>query len=255
MTEPYSGSGSEQQGTDAGGNPAWQDLLKEVPQELHPQLTPILEKWDKGVNDRFQKVHSDYEPWKPVIDRGVDPETTNFALNLLNSINTNPEMVYNALREYYKFGETPQQTGQQGNQQSGQGQQEPSVVDPYQEKYATLERQNEIIAQVLYEQQQSAREAQADTQLDNELSGLKTKYGDYNERYVLAMMQNGMGAEDAVKNYFEWRESEVGKHVPKPLIMGGGGYVPGQNVNVTKMSNSATKDYVVQMLKAAAQQE
>lgn len=251
MTEPYTGaSGSEQQGTD-GGNPAWQEFLNVVPQELHSQVTPILQKWDQGVNDRFQKVHSEYDQWKPVIGSGVDPETTQFAINLLNSVNNNPEMVYNALKEYYKFGETPQQNGQQ----SGQGQQEPNAVDPYQEKYAALERQNEIIAQVLYQQQQTAREAQADTQLDNELTSLKSKYGDYNERYVLAMMQNGMGAEDAVKGYFEWREQEVGKHVPKPLIMGGGGNMPGQNMDVKKLSNSGTKDLVVQMLKAASQQE
>lgn len=255
MTEPYTGAGgSEPQGTDAGGNPAWNEFLNIVPQELHSQVTPILEKWDKGVNDRFQKVHSEYEPWKPVIGRGVDPETTNFALNLLDSINNNPEMVYNALREYYKFGETPQQQTGQQNVQTGQGQQEPTD-NPYGKDIAELRRQNELIAQVLYDERQKSMEAQADSQLDNELASMKSKYGEYNERYVLAMMQNGMGVEEAVKSYFEWRDQEVGKYGYKPLIMGSGGNMPSQNVDVKKLNDAGTKNLVVQMLQAAQQQQ
>src|SRR5213592_3195837 len=86
-------SDAGQQGSDNQGglNPAWTDLLNELPQELHSKVTPVLQTWDKGVQDRFNKVHSEYEPWKTITKSGVDPETAQFALNLLNSVNNQPE--------------------------------------------------------------------------------------------------------------------------------------------------------------------
>lgn len=256
----YTGGDAGQQGTgDQGGsNPAWNDLLNEVPQEFHHKVTPVLQNWDRGVQDRFQKVHSEYEPWQAVIKSGTDPETTQFALNLLNSVNNNPEMVYNALKDYYKFD---QQSTQFNGSQNGQGQQEPQVVDPYQQqfqqydqRFQELQRQNQIMANVLWEQQTKEQNIQADRQLDKELSSLKSKYGNYDERYVLAMMQNGMSSEDAVRQYHSFAENVAKTHTPRPLIMGGGGSVPGQSVDVKKLSDAGTKDIVVQMLAAAAQQ-
>lgn len=262
MTLPgdYStGSGTEEgSGSIGGGNPAWNEMLEAIPNELHSKVTPYLEKWDRGVQERFQKVQSDYEPWKEFISADVQPDTARFALNLLNSLNENPQMVYNAIGEYYKFvnpGST-QSVNQALNQgSSDQGHSEPSQeIDPYAGRLSEIERQNQIMAQVLVKQSEAREAAEADAKLDQELNDLRVKYGNYDERYVLAMMQNGMSGKDAVEHYFNWRESEMKQYRPKPLIMGGGGLVPGQNVDVRKMGPGQTKDLVVQMLQAAAEQ-
>jgi hypothetical protein len=242
----YTGD-SGQQGT--GGNPAWQEFLEPIPQELHEKVRPVLEKWDKGVQDKFNTVHQQYEPWKPIIDAGVDPDTANFALNLLNSINENPEQVWKAIGEYYKL--SPQGTT------SGQGQQELQVEeDPYDPRISTLERQNQIMAAHLVKQQEDRLAAQAEAQLDQELSSLRTKYkaqGDFSEQFVLAYMQNGFNSEDAVKAYYEFRDAERAKFGQKPLIMGSGGGVPQfNNTDVRKLDESQTKNLVVQMLQRAA---
>ena len=89
------------------GNPAWNDILQDFPVELHPKLTPHLESWDKGVQERIDKIHSDYKPWEQFIKAGVEPETVNFGLNVLNSLSENPQMVYEAIGKYY--GLTPAQ--------------------------------------------------------------------------------------------------------------------------------------------------
>jgi hypothetical protein len=245
------GDTGQQQGTEGNGsvgNPAWNEFLQVVPQELHGQVTPILEKWDKGVQDRFQKVHSEYEPWKGIIDTGASPDEVNWALNLLNAVNTNPELVYRALKENYKFDDQPAE-----GSNTGQGQNEPNQDDPYAARFAEIERQNQIMAQTLLAQREAEMQAQQDAELDKELTGLRKKYGDFDEDYVLGKMFNGMTGENAVKAFVEMRDRLMAQG-PKPLIMGGGGGIPGNNTDVRKLDDSGTKNLVAQMLQAAAQQ-
>lgn len=229
-----------------GGNPAWQEFLEPVPQEYHDKVRPVLEKWDRGVQERFNKVHQQYEPWKPILDAGVDPDTATFALNLLNSINENPEQVWKALGDYYKLSGSP----------SGQGlESEPIEEDPYAGRFSELERQNQIMAAHLLKNREKELEAQAEAQLDQELNQMRTKYkaqGEFDERFVLAYMQNGMDTEDAVKAFYEYRDNMLRQHGQKPLIMGTGGGVPQYNTDVRKLSSGDTKNLVVQMLQQAA---
>lgn len=245
----YTGGDGGQQGDGGQGNPAWQPFLEAVPQELHQKITPLLQEWDKGVNDRFQKVHSEYEPWKPIIGAAGDPQTAQYALNLLDAMYNNPEVIYEALKSKYNFGETKPEE-QQGNG-NGQGQNGPTQ-EPWESRYNQLNQQQAQIAEYLLNKQRAETEAQQDALLEKELSGLKQKYGDYDERYVLALMQGGASAEDAVKQFQQFQEETAKNYRPKPLIMGGGGQFPGGNFNPAKASEGQVSDLVVQMLQSAA---
>src|SRR5678815_523547 len=81
------------QGESTGGNPAWQDILNVLPDSLHSTVKPALEKWDQGVQQRFQTVHSQYEPFKPFLDSGVDPQNINYALAILDKIENDPRSI------------------------------------------------------------------------------------------------------------------------------------------------------------------
>lgn len=241
----YTGGDVGQQGGD-GQNPAWQPFLEAVPQESHEKVIPLLQEWDKGVTDRFNKVHSEYEPWKPIIQASGDPDTARFALNLLQTMQSNPEVVYNALKEKYKF-DAPTGT------ESGQGQGEPNTQDdPYAARFAQQENQLRTMAEILMAERQAKLAEQADVALDRELGQLEQKYGKFNEEYVLAMIQNGYSTEDSVKKFFEFQNSLAKQYGPKPLIMGGGGGAPGQNLNPAKMSDQQVNEFVVAQLAAAA---
>jgi len=255
MSEPF-GAGDSGQGDYTGGqgegqqgiNPAWNDLLGVVPQELHSQVTPHLQNWDRNVQQRFEKVQSEYEPWKPVIGSGFNPEDAQFALNLLNALQSNPRDVYDRLGEYYKFNNPD---GLQG-----QGQGEPPTEDnPYAKDIAELRQQNQQLAELMYQQRQAEMAQQADSQLDAELSALKQKYGDYNEKFVVAQMMAGTSAEEAVQQYFAWRDQELQRNIPKPLILGAGGSVPNGGIDPRKLDDKGTKSLIVDMLKAAQQQQ
>lgn len=246
-------SGQQQQGD--GGNPAWQDFLNVIPQELHSKVTPVLQQWDKGVQDRFQKVHQEYEPWKPVI-KNSDPETVQFAMQMLSALENDPKTVYKAIGEFYKdqLGDLIQPTPGQGHLNKDQDDK------PWMADLTQLKQENEMLAQVLTTQQQAQQNAAADAQLDHDLMEAKKKHGEYDENYVLGLlMANGqLSVDDAVQawkqsvqNYAEKMGFASG---PKPMFLGGGSAIPGSNVDLKQASDKETKDVVVQMLQAAAQQ-
>ncbi len=256
----YTGGEPQGDGSGNGGNPAWSEFLEAVPQEFHEKVTPILKKWDEGVQNRFQQVHSEYEPWKPIIGTGVEPGTAQFALQMLNAVQENPEMVWRALGEHYKLFDTLNNNNNSGGSGSGQGQGEPNGDnDPYLPHINELKNQNQLLAKAILEQRQAALEAEEDAKLDELLTGLQNKYkgqGGFNEQFVLAMMQNGMEAEDAVKQYFEFVSQERKKLglQNQPLIMGSGGGLPSPKTDVTKLDAAGRKNLVQQMLQGYAQQ-
>jgi hypothetical protein len=242
----YTGGGEGQQGND--GNPAWQPFLEAVPQEYHAKVTPLLQEWDKGVNDRFQKVHSEYEPWKPIIGAAGDPQTAHYALNLLDTMYNNPEVIYQALKDKYNFDAKSEEQQGNGNEQGQNG----PTQEPWESRYNQLNQQQAQIAEYLLTQKRAEMEAQQDALLEQELGSLKQKYGEYDERYVLALMQGGASAEDAVKQFQQFQEETAKNYRPKPLIMGGGGQFPGGNFNPAKASDGQVNDLVVQYLQSAA---
>lgn len=236
--------------TGQSGNPAWQEFLNVVPEEFHPQVTPVLEKWDKGVQDRFTTVQQQYEPykaWEPFVKQGVNPEEADFALRLLNGLNENPQMVYNAIKDFYNLDGSDNSQGQEGPLTD--------EVNPLDPRISQLERQNEIMAQHLLNNAKQAELAQAEAELDHELSEARKKHGDFDEKFVLAYMQNGYPADEAAKAYMDWQASERAKFGAKPLIMGSGGGAPQFNTDVRKLDDKQTKNLVVQMLQAHAAEQ
>jgi hypothetical protein len=248
----YAGTEGEQ----SQGNPNWNEFYSVLPQELHSQVTPLLEKWDKGVQERFQKVHSDYEPWQPIVKSGVDPQTVQFGLNLINAIENDPYTVYSALQEHYKTDPRFAPTGNANGTKPEQGQVEPTDNDPYQRDISELKRQQQVMAQVIVSAREKELEAQQDAALDKELSDAEAKYGKFDQRYVLALMQNGMSANDAVQQFQQFVTNEAKKYAAKPLIMGTGSGIPTQNgLNPKNMDDAGRRNLALQILKAHAAED
>jgi len=252
-------SDSEPQAQDSGGNPAWQPFLDALPTSLHSQVTPLLEQWDKGVQQRFEAIHEEYAPYKQFKEQSVDPETIGYALNLVNALNENPEQVWKSMGEYYNL--TPAQQQQVDNAaQQQQGSSDNSWMDD--EEYvdpriARLEEGVQTMAKMLMEEQQAKAQAAEDERLANELSGLKEKYGEYDENYVLGRMLNGDSAEDAIKGYKEVTERILAENnrPPAPKVLGGGGGgVANTSVNPAKLSEPERRQLAMQMLQRAKQE-
>lgn len=250
------GNGPGGDGNAPGPNPAWSDVLGIIPEQYHAAITPHFQKWDQSAQSRIEQANSQvqaYEGFKPFIEHGIDPQELENGLRLMYEINNNPQNVYNALGQAYSLGNTP------GNDDGGDG--EDDGTQNYQDpRYDTLQQNLELVNQIILQDHEAKEAAKADAELDHELSGLKQKFGDIDERYVLAMMQNGMTGEQAAQSFQEFRNGLLQSN-PRPFApnvmggsQGGAGY-PSQQVDPTKLSGKETRGLVEQMLRAAAQQQ
>lgn len=255
--EPGEVQGIEPTGENSPGpNPAWNDVLGIIPEQYHAAITPHFQKWDQSAQQRIEQANSQvsaYDGFKPFIEHGIDPQELENGLRLMYEINNNPQSVYNALGQAYGLANTPgneeEPEGEVGNTQNFQ--------DP---RYETLQQNLELVNKIILEDHQAKEAAKADAELDRELSQLKQKFGDIDERYVLAMMQNGMTADQAGQSFQEFRNGLL-QNNPRPFApnvmggsQGGSGY-PSQAIDPTKLSGKETRGLVEQMLRAAANQQ
>jgi len=234
-----------------GGNPAWGEFLGVVPEEYHEQVRPILEKWDKGVQDQFQKVHSEYEPWKDIIKSEYDPDTIKMATEMLGMLQQDPRSLYDSLGQHFGFtAEEVEELEQQAEENPEQGQGD-FWDDP---RIQELNRNQQVMAGLLQAQHQADLEKKEEAALERELEALKADVGDFDEDDLIRRMLTNdkldvRGAYDQQQKHFD----TIRNARPKPprLVGGGSGSIPNGNVDVTKLSDKDRKALVVQTLLAA----
>jgi hypothetical protein len=247
------GDGADNDGTGDGQNPAWTPLLNDIPEEFHEAAMPHLKTWDQNYTQGIQKVQAQYKPWENVIQTAGDPEQAAFALNLMRAVQDDPEMIYKALKERYKFDEKAPEEDAKGLQGSQVGELDPAIAA----RLAQLEQGQSTVAQIIKAQHDAEIEKANNQQLDSELAEAKAKFGDFDERFVLALAANNVPVMDAAAEYANLKQQIASQYIPKPLIMGGGGgMASANNFNVKKASESDLNNYVTQFLAAnkAAQQ-
>jgi hypothetical protein len=232
-------------------NPAFQPLLNELPQDLHAKVVPHLQNWDKGVTQKFQTVQQEYEPWKPIIKMGVTPDTVQAGLNLVNMLETNPEALYKAMVDYYKFGQDQDSTSQ------GPSKEQQQEEDPYKDRFAQMERGFNTLAEHVIQQRQQEENAKADAALEQEFKAAKDKYGEiFDEQWIQSrcLADPNLSVMDAAGMYQQWYQQQAAKFGAKPLIMGGGGGLPQNTPDPTKMTGQETRGLVAQMIELSKQQ-
>lgn len=243
--------GQPEGGTDTGAvepvpnRAPWADDLDSLPESVRPLVEPVFRKYDANTTQRFQKYSQDLEPykaWDESIQQFGSPEIAQQAFSLMQAINDDPERVYKLLAENYGYGD--------------QGVEEPDTdseaeyVDP---EFASVKQMTEAMAEIMLAQQQEQQYANEDAQLNAHLEDLKTKFGDYDEEYVLAHLQLGYTGEQAVAKYQQAINARLTSAPTAPTILGGGGGLPSQAMDPGNMSSKDIKNLMAQMLAQAAQ--
>lgn len=254
--------------TDNGGgsstgeslNPAWSSLVEKLPSSLLPVITPELKSWDEKFQQQLQQVHSQYEPYKELIDNQVPAENLQQAWQMFNLMNENPQLVFDQMKEFYGFG------------QDGQGQQEQQPNNPEEEngfdfnnpeaditqhpKFQELAQNQQMLAQFLVEQQQQEASKQAEVQIESEISSITEKYPFINELQLIQLAMGGnMTLTQAAEQLNAQREAWLTEsRRPAPQVFSGGGSVPAQQQpDPTKMSSSERRATVAAILQAQAE--
>lgn len=248
-------------------NPAWSDFLSAIPQSMHDLVKPHLRKWDDGVNSRIQQVHEGYADFKPFKEAGLTRDILEQAYGIYEAVNNDPRRVYDILAETYGYNaNTPQPNPLQGQQPNAQqqGQQGGELSAEYDigqggqlnPEIARLQQMVETMGNILIAQNEAANNAKADAALDAELAGARAKHGEFDERFVLAYMQNGMSADQAAQLYAEHRNQILAGHnrPTAPNVISGSGPLPSQQINPAKLDKKDTVALVANMMKAVNQQ-
>lgn len=231
-------------------NPLYAEYLEKIPEGFRPIVEPVFKDWDAGVTRKFQEVHQQYDPWKPVIESGFDPNVAQQSLQLVQALEQQPESVLLALAQAYGVElakpevappVTPDPTGDEDE------------LDPRLKQH---EEMLQTMGQYLVQQQQQAQQAEEDRRLQETLSTLKTQHGDFNERYVLALMAQGASPEQAVQQFKADLQQFTAdqKASAAPVVVGPGGGVPANTVDPSQLGDKDTKNLVVQLLAQANQQ-
>lgn len=229
----------------------WSSYLEDLPESVRPLVEPKFKEWDSNVTQQFQKVHSDYAPYKayePIVQAGHDPELVLQAIQFAEAFQENPEAVYKAMQEAYGFG------GEQG--QGTSSEQVPETEDDqYDPRFLELEQTTQTLAQIMAAQYEEEQAQQLDQALDDEITAAKEKHGDFDETVVLGWCAANpqLSIEQAAVRYNQAIEAAVAKRqAPNvPTIMGGGGSLPSQAIDPAKLTRSDTKSLVAQYLEAA----
>lgn len=234
-----------------GPNPAWESVLSVLPEEFHPTVTQEFQKWDQSAQKRIEDVNSQlaqFEAYKPFVENGIAPEYLEQGAQFLHQLNTNPQAVYEALKEMY--GSEEGAGIEEDDDDESEVFQDPRVDQ--------LNQQVELVAQTVLMQQQEKLNEQASQELDRELTGLREKHGDFDERYVLSLaaVNDGLTLEQAVQSYQQMAQNilQANPRPFAPTVMGntsGGTGLPSQAIDPTKLGGKETRNLVAEMLKAA----
>jgi hypothetical protein len=225
----------------------WNDIVGAFPEDKRGELAPKLK-------ERIDQ----YEPLKGYADfhkSGITPDKVGTALNLQQFIENNPQQAYEAIGNF--LGITPQQAKQAveennaGEQESASPEIDALLNDP---RYKSLQEQVQTLMQVTVMKDQQERQSvaarEADASLERELADLRKKHGDFPEREIVMRMANSdMTAEQALSDFNQLADSL--RRRPAPFLMGNGGQVPRNNIDVTKLTPKDTRSLAAQMMQQA----
>ena len=224
------------------------DFLKGIPDNERAIVEKYVKDWDAGVTKKFQSIHEQYQPYKEL----GEPDSIKQAIQLQQLIDSDPEYVYNMLAQ--EFGQSP-------GGPSGGSTETPSLPPELEglppqfvEQWQTQQTMMENLAQLVLAGRQETTEREEDAALENEMGRLKKQYGDFDEEYVLAKMWNGTSGDDAVKSYQNLTQNIInGQSKPKPQPPGlfGGGVIPTDTTDVSKLSGKDTRNLVAELLSQA----
>lgn len=247
---------------EGGLHPAWNEMLEALPSSLHSTVTPYLQQRDKSYQDGINKVHSQYEPYKPFVDNQIPQDRINYALQVAQAIEERPQEMVKALTEYLQSqGMSASDAKEVAKETVGEpGQVESDVPEELlnHPKFQEMERQLQTVAQYLVSQKQAEEQQAQDAQLETELAGLRSEHGDFDEEYVLTWAINhpDKSLSDAVAAY-KSKVNEIleqNRRAPAPKVLPGGGSTVSSEISKEDLKNPKDRKAIVQqMLQQAAQ--
>lgn len=169
------------QGPISGGqqdtiNPAWEPVLKDLPEFFHSKAKQHFKQWDDNynrLNTQYQELQGRYSPYEQYLS--VDPQHLGYALNVLQAINTDPMRVHQLLTEQLVKAGLMQQ------EQSAQPENQEEINPEYRqldERTKQLDERQRQFDDYIQQQQYNQQVSSYERDIDKQVQSVVQKYGD-----------------------------------------------------------------------------
>jgi hypothetical protein len=242
--------------TTGGFNPAWEPIKEKLGDAAFQLIQPELNKWDQGVNKRFETISSEYAPYK---DLGTPEELTNYRA-IVQQMDENPEAMYEALGNFLQEnGRMP--TKAEAQDIADEIESDESSSDSVDPRYAELAKGQEAIMEFLEKQQEYELQMEAESELDAEIKDLVNSKG-YSEADMQEILRTAaflssqndqfVPLAQAAEQFDSLRERILttprpGDSAPR-LLPTSGGTPQGVQRTVGEMSRNETQDLIAAYL-------
>jgi ATP-dependent Lon protease len=172
------GETTEQQTSgDSGGNPAWDSLRSKLDPVSFHNIQEDLKSFDKNAESRISSLNQQLKQYNEL---GSPEQLQNYAM-IASRLDTEPEVIYNALGEFLKqngrLPNTEQELQSAVDEEEATNEYE-SPVDP---RLAQLEQQQMQMQEFLAQQEQMRVQQEADYTLEQEINELKQAHPEFSE--------------------------------------------------------------------------
>jgi hypothetical protein len=261
------------------GHPAWQEILDQIPDSLHPLVTPVLEKWDKGVKETLQETRSLYDPYKTFVEQKVDPQLLQQAIALVDAINEDPNAVAQDLINSFELDYVQKaELEKLAQQQTPPSNEDDDFLNGTQQfditkhpAFLEVKQALDTVTGKLTAQEQQEQQAAAKTAHEQQLEALHTgpngEAVEFDDMFVTALMAQGASGEVAVQQY----QSIVNQAAAKiantsqqqtppaaPIVMGGDGTtgsgIPDGATKMGDLKRGEVNDLVAQIIARQSQE-
>lgn len=270
---------SDQPSTEApaqgGDNPAWAPFLEGIPDVFHETLKARLREQDKQVNERFQQYGqqvNQFKPYEDIIRQGIDPRMLEASVQFGNRVRQDPLGVFHELRQaLIQRGDLTDEQASKAAASAVEGQQG-NVEDPYDQRLAELEANNQqlreglqqFFTQAQQEQQMNEAVAQETQLIDRGFANVEQQLGQVlpdnlkgeilQRAMVMGQQQNRpVTIEEAAAATFRFiseTRGQIGRTAPRGIPSGGGGGAAFASKNPGEMSDSESKAAAMDIMRS-----
>lgn len=251
-------------------NPAWNDLLNDIPEGFRDMVSPHLKKWDEDVNKRFesraeevrqaQEQLAKYQPYADLVENNVDPQQIRAANVLLQELTKDPKAFYQRLGEHYGFTQQQIDSAVANHDPDNYDDDENTQVDD--PRYDQLAQQQQAVVDYISAQAQLQVQQQANQEIDNELQALDSQVeGGLSQMDRREVLQRAilMGQTNPnvtlAEAYNQWQdvkrqmfENTQNKQAPRVVSSGGSANPATPNKRPSEMSDTEFRSDIVSQL-------
>ncbi len=254
-------STSENSGT-PGFNEAWQPYAEALggPDNFSfRQIQPLLAENDKRVNQRFEQIRNEYKPLEQYKDLGVEAQRIKEVMPIVDMLDTDPVAFYELLIQHPAVAEKLAK-GQEPTADDLSFEEAPAESNPELEQ---LKGQVAQFQQYFDQQAQEQQKAQADAELNAEISTFRASRPDLTDADMSVLFNTVAGQYqatgkllsfgEAVKQIDAYRDSlrapRPGSQAPLVMPTNGGAPSPNSVPSLGKLSNKQTQNLMAELLK------